>query len=553
LVWVEGIASAMNRALLAPALVALLAACGGTAGHKPCSASTCSTGCCDANDQCQPGNVPLACGEFGLSCRACAIGQTCSLGACTNLGAGGGTAQGGGTGFGGGTTSGGGTGFGGGTTSGGGTGFGGGTTSGGGTGFGGGTTSGGGGGTSVLPGDTCGNAERITLGQTLAGSLTGYADDYTSASCFNAFGADHVYTFTLTSSTAVRATVSNSSFSPAVSVRGPTTASVCGSASEPACNDSSNPAVATTSLLSPGTYFLMVESTDGTTGSYSVKLETFTAPAGDSCLSPLTLNLASGSAAATGTTSGATNDAPSGSCSATGGDIAYVFSVTSGVFLSATVTPSSSFYQPTLILEGPDNGCSNTTEITCSTAFSQGSSTSLSQVSLSPGTYTLWVSSASSSTTGSYSLSVTTSSSGTGGGAGGGGGSGGGIGTCTSPTPITVPTNTTVFGSTVTGGSSAGSSGCGGGLTEQIYSFTLTGTHTVTATATSQTSTFEPVLSYRSSCLGTELYCSAGTSLGGTATLSSSLSAGTYYLWVDSYNNGAGSTAGSFSLSVAVQ
>jgi hypothetical protein len=260
----------MIRALVASTLLWLLLSCGGT-GAKPCNANTCSTGCCDANDQCQPGNTTMSCGEFGLTCRACSIGQACSLGACTFLGTGGGTAAGGGT------TNGGGTGFGGGTTSGGGTGFGGGTTSGGGTGFGGGGS-------------------------------------------------------------------------------------------------------------------------------------------------------------------------PSG----------------------------------------------------------------------------------------------------------GGTGLGGGTGTC-SAKALAVPTSASINGTTDTGGASAGTSSCGGGLTEQIYTFTLTATHTVTATVSAQTSTFEPVLSFRSTCLGSELTCSAGTALGGTATLTSSLAAGTYYLWVDSYNDGAGSTAGAYLLSVAVQ
>ncbi len=531
----------MNRALFASAVFAMLTACGGT-GHKPCNAATCSSGCCDANDQCQPGNTPLSCGKFGLTCNACSIGQSCSLGACTSLGPGGGSAQGGGT------SSGGGRGFGGGTSSGGGTGFGGGTTTGGGTGFGGGTGTGGG--TSTLPGDTCANADHISLGQTLSGTTIGYAENYPSSNCFNASGADHVYTFTLTSSTAVRATVSSSSFSPAVSVRGPTSAAFCGSAAEPACNDSLNPAVATTGTLAAGTYFLIVESADGFTGSYTVNLTTFTPPAGESCLNPLSLNLASGTATVSGTTTGAANDAPSSNCSATGGDLAYTFTLSTTMVVTATVTPSSSAYQPTILLEGPDTGCSNTSELTCASASFAGDSVSTSAYQLSPGTYTVWVSSVSANTTGSYSLTVTATPPGTG---GGGGSTGGGNGTCSSPYAISVPTNTSISGSTATGGTSAGTSACGGGLTEQIYVFTLTSAHTVTATASSQTSTFEPVLSFRSICSSTEFSCMAGSGLGGSATLSSSLAAGTWYLWVDSYNNGSGSTGGSYSLSVSVQ
>ncbi|MBM4778501.1 MAG: hypothetical protein GQE15_12435 [Archangiaceae bacterium] len=71
---------------------------------RPCSSATCSTGCCDANGQCQSGNSVTACGAQGNECRTCSTTQTCNSGQCTmpnNTGGGsgqtgGGSAMGGG-------------------------------------------------------------------------------------------------------------------------------------------------------------------------------------------------------------------------------------------------------------------------------------------------------------------------------------------------------------------------------------------------------------------------------------------------------------------------
>jgi hypothetical protein len=61
------------------ALVMCLVSC---TGSKPCSPSTCPTGCCDAMGQCQTGSAVNACGQLGATCQNCSIGSTCNFGIC---------------------------------------------------------------------------------------------------------------------------------------------------------------------------------------------------------------------------------------------------------------------------------------------------------------------------------------------------------------------------------------------------------------------------------------------------------------------------------------
>ena len=139
----------VSTSLLAFALsvgAGVLMSCGPTTGSKACGVGTCQ-GCCDASGQCMPGNASTACGNNGLTCSTCALGQLCSLGACRAPGVGGNGATGGFGGQGGGSAGrGGSAGFGGGSA-----GFGGGSA-----GFGGGSAGfgGGGGGSAGTPG-TC--------------------------------------------------------------------------------------------------------------------------------------------------------------------------------------------------------------------------------------------------------------------------------------------------------------------------------------------------------------------------------------------------------------
>ncbi|MFZ5443188.1 MAG: hypothetical protein ACOZQL_24480 [Myxococcota bacterium] len=101
----------MRLLLLTLASSLLLFAC----PAEKCSASTCATGCCDANGECQLGTTTAACGLAGGACSACQLTQQCIQGACFGGsvgGGGGGSGNGGGggsmTGGGGGSMTGGG-------------------------------------------------------------------------------------------------------------------------------------------------------------------------------------------------------------------------------------------------------------------------------------------------------------------------------------------------------------------------------------------------------------------------------------------------------------
>ncbi|MBX7102068.1 MAG: hypothetical protein K1X89_30415 [Myxococcaceae bacterium] len=59
-------------------LVALAPSCG-----KKCGPDTCSTGCCNAKNECVGGTDTATCGKGGASCSACSGTDTCTDGACT--------------------------------------------------------------------------------------------------------------------------------------------------------------------------------------------------------------------------------------------------------------------------------------------------------------------------------------------------------------------------------------------------------------------------------------------------------------------------------------
>jgi hypothetical protein len=59
---------------------ALLASCGPVA--RPCTASSCAQGCCNAQGECVAGSSLLECGGGGNACQRCELNATCVDGAC---------------------------------------------------------------------------------------------------------------------------------------------------------------------------------------------------------------------------------------------------------------------------------------------------------------------------------------------------------------------------------------------------------------------------------------------------------------------------------------
>ncbi len=86
--------------------LALFPGCG---PKQACDATSCASGCCDAEGTCRPGNTVPACGVGARACVACQGAQSCELGACVGSGTGGGGATGGGSGGGSATGGGGGS------------------------------------------------------------------------------------------------------------------------------------------------------------------------------------------------------------------------------------------------------------------------------------------------------------------------------------------------------------------------------------------------------------------------------------------------------------
>lgn len=78
--------------------VSLLAVLALSCAGKPCDATTCASGCCDASGACVEVPRPSACGVSGVACTACDASQLCVDGACRPSGLGGGAGTGGGSG-----------------------------------------------------------------------------------------------------------------------------------------------------------------------------------------------------------------------------------------------------------------------------------------------------------------------------------------------------------------------------------------------------------------------------------------------------------------------
>lgn len=172
-----------------------------------CTGGACATGCVDTQGRCQGGENKGYCGHGGAACVACGQGQGCSDGGCIAIGNG------------------------------------------------------------NLPGDFCSGAESLAFGTTVTGTTLGYSND-TSASCGGS-GPDHFYLLSVPGSANAVVTVApvNSSYRPVVYVRGScdTMELGCGQA-----NGAGSSAVISSVTLGAGTYYLIVDGADGTSGDYSI-------------------------------------------------------------------------------------------------------------------------------------------------------------------------------------------------------------------------------------------------------------------------------------------
>lgn len=79
-----------TRLLVAFSLLGLSVSCTNTNEPEQCGPGNCQ-GCCDSAGVCQPGQLPTACGAYGLACAMCGPSTACIAGFCSGSpGAGGG-------------------------------------------------------------------------------------------------------------------------------------------------------------------------------------------------------------------------------------------------------------------------------------------------------------------------------------------------------------------------------------------------------------------------------------------------------------------------------
>ncbi len=402
----------------------------------------------------------------------------------------------------------------------------------------------------AVPGDTCATAQALTFsaGSALAaGSTTGATNDRSASCVSGGTTADVVYSFTATAGQVLSATVTpGTSWRPVLTI---TSGSSCSSAAEAVCRASSvsgGSATVTSAPLTAGTHYLWVDSAASFgTGAFSLSATLTNGTGnGDSCIAPIPLTFVSGTASASGSTTGLSNDNSSTCISNSGPDVVYSFSANAGETVTATLSPSTSF-NGHLTLRGPTTLCTSASQLGCNIGSFAGSTVTLTNSLTTTGTYYLWVDGVNGSS-GAYSLQVTRNSVPAGTGE-----------RCNSPLPLIFSgTSATTSGTTSTATHDHQGS-CGGSGNDLVYTFTTSFTRTFTATVT-PSSGYRPVLYLVSSLANcstqptsaVNLQCSAATTTGQSTTVSqSSLPPGTYFLVVDTF----GSSSGSYSLSATLQ
>ncbi|MGV3624301.1 MAG: hypothetical protein ACO1OB_26010 [Archangium sp.] len=307
-----------------------------------------------------------------------------------------------------------------------------------------------------------------------------------------------------------------------------------------------------------GTYSIMIDSADGTTGAFQLELDAVPVVANDACSGATALSFTNDSATATGNTAWATNgnvaadQTPSCSDSArgTGRDVvfSYTLSTARDVTIAVTPTGANPTYQPVISVRS--SSCSDATRGAEQGCVSPVAATAgqLSLVNQPAGTYFVWVD-GSQDTSGPFQVEVVT----------GAPTPPPANDTCATPEMLTFTNDVaTVVGSTL----QAANDNSGGDVSptcnpsakqsgrDVVYSFTLSQPRDVRFQLTPTSgSTLIPVLYVRrgnctSQLLSDEVTCQAA--IGGVDTSLTRLAAGTYFVFVDS----SASTRGGFQLTV---
>ncbi len=399
---------------------------------------------------------------------------------------------------------------------------------------------------------------RISFGDTLDGATNNGAGSCAASMT----GPDKVYAFTLESTRMLTASLSRSEFAPALYLR-----SRCDQAgsevSRFACKAHGMPGnVASIKALAlePGEYYLWVDSTSpSAAGSFWLDValsEAIPTAVNDDCASPFppeaVLSFQAGKALLEDTLADATHGTSGNCASMMGPDKVYAFDLDAPAQVTAEISKLK--FAAALYIRS-ECGASNTEVSRFACASAKPEETVLIRVSapnLPRGRYYLWVDSRAPEAEGEFTLTVTLSS------------------------PVEAPANDTCaepmeelsfLGGTVkratasgdlTGAENSGNGSCGampGG--DVVYKMTLGETRKVTVTATAL-GNFKPGIYLRSGCGAASSEVSRfacalvpALSLGKVATFTiPSLSADTYYLWVDA---GSFDATGTFNLEVRLE
>ncbi len=409
------------------------------------------------------------------------------------------------------------------------------------------------------PPDTCAWAQKLVLSAsgeaTVTGDTRGLSDDLKAACAVGQGAPDAVYSFTVTGTQRLTATVQpapGSSLLPVLALR-----KVCGSSaadSNLGCSfsdPSTGAARLVVDALAPGTYYLWLDADSGSAGAYSLTLKAEVPPPGDSCSSAEPLTFVGDVATVASTTAQASDDA-SGTCGGAGRDLVYSFTLDSQRRVQLELTPQSSSFLPALYVRRECGSAAGSAQVACQAG--SGATQSLDLPNLPAGTYYVFVDGVAGQngdpTSGAFGLKLT------------------------QLPPLPPPVNDrcagalglqlpagglgviTANGDTSIALSDATSGVCGGAGPDVVYALSLPAGRHVTARVTptdGASSSYRPVLYLRrpgkcDSELAQDLVaCNAAVAAGGSATLDiGNLAAGAYSLWVD----GAGSTHGPYTLTV---
>ncbi len=397
----------------------------------------------------------------------------------------------------------------------------------------------------------------MTAGTPVDFTLVGATDDIPEASCGSALAVDRVFQFTLSEVRDVTVTVTPDPASDwDATFR--LVSGDCASGTERACVDGAGSGSETKFFraLLPGTWFVIVEPYDDaglSTGTLEISAAVPPPPPGnDACAAPAVLTLSpAGTATASGDTTGATNgnDPSDGTPSCAGGammegaDVVYRLDVPTDTGLRLGVTPlqSGGAFAPVVYLRrGTCDDGSPGAEVGCASPSFSGPTT-LVAGAVTAGTYYVWVDGADAEP-GAFTLTVerfTPAAN----------------DTCAAPAQLTLSSSGTVSVAGDTSGATNGndladSSPSCSFMAQQdgvdvVYRLDVpmaTGLR-VRASPLVSGGAYSPVVYVRSACddgtAAVELGCAEGSAGTAEVTLSN-VAAGSYFIWVDGQDTGAG-------------